>query len=299
MTQETAIGTRPSPDVWTVGRLLDWTARHFAEKKTEFPRLDAEVLLAYALGCRRIDLYTRYDEEAVESVRGKLRDLIRKRVEGCPVAYLVGRKEFFALPFEVGPAVLIPRPESEFVVMECLRLAEGIAQPRVIDIGTGSGNIAVAVTHQRPDARATATDLSPQALAVARRNAERNGVAARIRFLESDLFAAVPAGETFDFVLSNPPYVATEDLDGLPVGVRHYEPPLALDGGPGGFAVLDRLLADARDRLKPGGHLIVEIGAPQEAEVRRRIGSYSEYELAPTIHDYSGHARVVRARRRP
>jgi release factor glutamine methyltransferase len=281
---------------WTIGGLLDWTARYLAQKGSEFPRLDTEVLLAHALGWRRIDLYTRYDEPAPEEARARFRELIRQRVEGCPVAYLVGRKEFFALPFEVSPAVLIPRPESEFVVMECLRLAQGLVEPRILDLGTGSGNLAVAVAHRHPQARVTAVDLSPEALAVARRNADRHGVADRIRFLVGDLFEPLAVGERFDFVLSNPPYIAREDVERLPPGVRDYEPHLALNGGPGGYAVFDRLVAQAGRFLEPGGYLIVEIGAPQEGPTRQRIADQGGYELGETIHDYSGHPRVLRAR---
>ncbi len=285
------------PQSWTIGALLDWTARHLATKGSEYPRLDAEVLLAHALECRRIDLYTRYEEAASEQARSRFRELVRQRVEGCPVAYLVGRKEFFSLPFEVTPAVLIPRPESEFVVLECLRLARDLAEPRVLDIGTGSGNLAITVAHQNPRAQVTAVDLSPEALAVASRNAVRHHVAERIRFLSGDLFDPIPDGESFDFILSNPPYIAREDLDGLPPGVRNYEPRVALDGGPGGFEVFDRLVAQAANYLISGGHLILEIGAPQHQPARQRISARAEYELAETIYDGSRHPRVLCARK--
>src|SRR5437868_3984539 len=189
---------------WSIGALLDWTAKHLAKKGSEYPRLDAEVLLAFALGCKRIDLYTRYAETAPEDVRQRYRDLIRRRVEGCPVAYLVGRKEFFSLQFEITPAVLIPRPDTEFVVLECLRLARGMTEPRLLDLGTGSGNIAVSVAHQHKSARVTAVDRSAAALAVAARNAAMHGVDERIRFVEGDLFSALLRTEPFDFILSNP-----------------------------------------------------------------------------------------------
>jgi release factor glutamine methyltransferase len=281
---------------WTVGRLLDWTANFLKQKGSESPRLDTEVLLAHAIGCRRIDLYTRYEEIAADEGRQRFRDLIRQRIEGCPVAYLVGRKEFFSLEFAVNRSVLIPRPDTECLVNECLRLAKEMAEPHVLDIGTGSGNIAVAVAHQVKKARVTAVDLSAEALAVAAGNAAKYKLTERIRFLQGDLFAPIPAGERFDFVLSNPPYIAAEDISKLPVGVREHEPHLALDGGPGGYAVFDRLIDQARNYLKPGGYLILEIGSPQEGPARQRLAAYPEYELGKTILDGSGHPRVLRAR---
>ncbi len=290
---------KPGEPQWTVGGLLDWTARYLAQKGAECPRLDTEVLLAHALGCRRIDLYgERHGQTAPEEVRKPFKELVRRRVEGCPVAYLVGRKEFFSLTFEVTPAVLIPRPDTELVVVECLNRARKMTAPRVVDIGTGSGNIAVAVARQHAGAAVTAVDLSAEALAVAARNAARHGVEARIRFLQGDLFDALAAGETFDFILSNPPYIAREDLPNLPPGVRDYEPHLALDGGPGGFAVFDRVAARAGDFLAPGGHFIVEIGDPQEGPASQRLGALAGFELAETVHDHSGHPRVLLARKK-
>src|SRR5437868_7182648 len=196
---------------WTLGALLDWTAKHLAQKGAEFPRLDAEVLLAHAAGCKRIDLYgLRFAEEATPSVREKYRELIRRRLEGCPVAYLVGKKEFYGLEFAVTPAVLIPRPDTEHVVLACLALAKGVQQPRIIDIGTGSGNLAVALAKSLSTAQVTATDISADALAVAKANAERLGVLGRVRFFQGDVFAPAPTSETFDFVVSNPPYITRE-----------------------------------------------------------------------------------------
>ena len=159
-----AAGQSAAPQEWTVGSLLEWTERYLAQKGVEFPRLDAQVLLAHALACRRIDLYARHGEAAPDEGRAKFKELVQRRVKGCPVAYLVGRKEFFSLELEVGPDVLIPRPDSELAVTECLRLAKGMAAPRVLDIGTGSGNLAVAVAKHHKGARVTAVDLSPKAL---------------------------------------------------------------------------------------------------------------------------------------
>jgi release factor glutamine methyltransferase len=282
---------------WTVGELLNWTAQYLAQKGAEFPRLDAEVLLAHVLECKRIDLYgIRFGDIAHDDVRKRYKDLIRRRLEGCPVAYLVGRKEFFGLEFEVSPAVLIPRPDSELVVSECLTLAKKMPQPRILDVGTGSGNLAIAVAHQHLGALVTAIDRSSDALAVAQRNAQKHNVNERIRFLPGDLFAPLGPDERFDFILSNPPYIPHGDLEKLPPGVRDFEPKMALDGGSDGFSVFECLLDQGKTFLEPGLFLIIEIGAPQEKPARERFEKFSEYELAATIHDYSGHPRVLRAR---
>jgi release factor glutamine methyltransferase len=281
---------------WTVGRLLDWTGKYLAEKGSESPRLDTEVLLAHALQCKRIDLYTRHDEEVGDESRQVFKVLVRQRVEGCPVAYLVGRKEFYSLEFEVDRSVLIPRPDTETVVEECLRLAKGVAEPAVLDVGTGSGCLAVAVAKYCKQARVTAVDVSGQALAVAGRNAAKHGVAERVRFLQGDLYAPLADGERFDFILSNPPYIPHDDIARLAAGVRDYEPHTALDGGRDGLEVLGRLVEGAPARLKPGGYLVVEIGAPQEAPARQRIEAQPGFELAKTVRDSAGHPRVLRAR---
>ncbi len=280
---------------WTIGSLLNWTTQFLARKGSESPGLDTSVLLAHALGCKRIDLYARYEEEPGEAERQRFRELVRRRTEGCPVAYLVGRKEFFSIEFEVNPAVLIPRPDTEWVVYECLRLAKEMTAPVLIDLGTGSGAIAIAVARKHPGAQLFAVDLSPEALAVAQRNAAKHGVAERITFLQGDLFEPLPSGLQVDFVLSNPPYIKSEDIPHLPVGVREYEPHLALDGGPDGFVVFDRIVQAAPRFLKAGGHLILEIGSPQEEPARKRIEQFAGYELARTIQDSDGHPRVLRA----
>jgi len=230
---------------WTLGELLDWTATFLAQKGAEFPRLDAEVLLAHVLNCKRIQLYTRYTEPATPEQRQEYRTLIGKRVEGCPVAYLVGRKEFFSLELTVTPAVLIPRPDSEHVVMECVRVAATLPEPTILDLGTGSGNLAVAIAHRLPTARVTAVDLSPAALEVAQRNAERHGVAARVTFLPGDLFAPLSADQRYAVIVSNPPYSPHDAIAGLAPGCRSNAPHLALDGGRGGFAILSRLPREA------------------------------------------------------
>jgi release factor glutamine methyltransferase len=292
------MAAQPAEQNWTLGSLLDWTAKHLAVKGVEYPRLDAEVLLAHAAGCKRIDLYgTRFADAAAPAVRQAYRDLIRKRLEGCPVAYLVGRKEFYGLEFTVSPAVLIPRPDTEHVVIEALALAKKLETPRIVDVGTGSGAIAVALARHHPRAELTATDVSAEALEIARRNAEKHGVANRIRFSQGDLLAPV-ASESFDLIVSNPPYIPTGDLPKLPIGVRQYEPTLALDGGADGFAAFDRLISQARTQLVAGGCLVLEIGAPQEGPARARLAAVADFALGPTVLDAARHPRVLIARRK-
>jgi release factor glutamine methyltransferase len=286
-------------DRWTVGRLLNWTRDFLKTKGSESPRLDAEVLLAFVLGCERVQLYTQYEDEVGDRDRGRFRELIKRRAQGTPVAYLVGRKEFYSMSLAVSPAVLIPRPDSEFVVVEFLTLFKGIESPRCVDVGTGSGCLALACAHQHKSARFLAIDLSLEALAVARSNAEKHGLTDRVEFRQGDLLAPVSDDGPFDAIVSNPPYIATDVIPTLEPGVRDHEPHLALDGGEDGLRVVDRLVASAVPLLKVGGHLILEIGSDQEAPVRALIADRPELELAPTIRDSANHPRVIRATRRP
>ena len=282
---------------WTIGRLLDWTTGYLKDKGMSSPRLEAQVLLAHALKCSRTALYTRFEEQPTEPDRVAFRELVQRRVKGSPVAHLVGRKEFFSLEFEVGPAVLVPRADSEWLVTECLTLAKPMSAPRILDVGTGSGCLAVALASQHKTANVTAIDLSPDALAVARRNADKHKLTDRIRFLEGDLFAPLPEGERFDFIVSNPPYIPSGVIPTLAPEVRDHDPHLALDGGPDGFAVIDRLLAESPKYLEPGGYLLVEIGYDQEAAGRERFERAGGWELGKTIQDGEGRPRVLRARR--
>jgi release factor glutamine methyltransferase len=283
--------------VWTIGALLRWTEQFLSQKGFESPRLDAEVLLAHALGCRRIELYTRSEEVAADEVRAKFRDIVKRRVEGCPVAYLVGTKEFYLLPFEVTPAVLIPRPATEALVLAALDRAKPLSAPRVLDIGTGSGCLAVSVAKRHAGASVVAVDTSAEALDVARGNAERHGVSERVAFRRSDLFDGIAGELPFDLILSNPPYIPSADIATLAPDVRGHEPRAALDGGPDGLAVFTRLVAKAPAFLNPGGWLLVEIGAGQEAVALRRLATVSGLTAGPTVRDGDGHARVVVARR--
>ena len=298
---------------WTIGRLLTWTADFLRERGADSPRLDAEVLLAHARGCPRIALYTAFDEPASEELRTQFRELVKQRAAGKPVAYLVGHREFFSLSLDVTPDVLIPRPETEELVVRALDLLKeprpadsetgDAAQrrpqgaPRVLDVGTGSGAIAVCLAKQHPTAQVTAVDVSPAALAVARRNAEKHDVAQRIEFLESDLLAAVDAGVQFDLIASNPPYVTTAEMAQLDGDVRNYEPHLALDGGEQGTAVIERLIAQAAPRLAPGGWLLMELSPMIAARVEQLLDTAPGLQRRETLKDSNGLARVAQAQR--
>ncbi len=285
-----------SEPAWTVGRLLAWTAGYLKRSGSDTPRLDAEVMLAFALAWERVKLYTHFDLEVDDQPRARFRELVRHRAAGAPVAYLVGRKEFFSLAFEVGPDVLIPRPESEFVVVEFLECTRDRGPIRAVDVGTGSGCLAIAALHHEPQTRFVAIDRCPRALEVARANALRHGVSDRIEFREGDLLEPVQTDDPYDVILSNPPYIPTAHIEKLAPGVRDHEPRAALDGGPDGLDIVTRLIEQSIPLLRPGGRIILEIGFDQEQAVRKLL-TRPEFQLSPTIRDLSLHPRVVHALR--
>lgn len=296
----------PQEEPWTVRRLLEWTTEYFAKQGSETPRLDAEILLASALGIKRIALYTDYDHIPGDAQRTVFRDWVKRRGAGEPVAYLVGYKEFFSLPFRVDRETLIPRPETEQLVLETLDLLKNRSfrdGPHIADIGTGSGCVAVAVAKNLPrtlaGCRITAVDLSPGALEIARQNARDNGVAERIEFVESDLFAAFPQPGTsppFDIVLSNPPYVTEAEYEELAVGVKRYEPRSALVAGPRGTEIVQRLVAQSVDRLRPGGTLLVEV-SPMIASDCLALFDAGTWTGTRILRDDAGRDRIVAAER--
>jgi len=287
-----------SDEAWTVGRLLTWTTDWLGTRGSDAPRLDAEVLLAHVRGCPRIMLYTAFDTVVSDAERGRFRELVKRRGDGEPVAYLVGGREFFSLPFGVTKDVLIPRPETEGLVVRTIDLGKPAAAPRIVDVGTGSGAIAVAVAKHLPQAALAATDTSPAALAVARANAERHGVADRIEFVEADLLADPRLDGPWDVIVSNPPYVRDDEFPALPRDVRDHEPRTALVAGPTGAEVVARLAAEGVTRLVPGGWLLVEIGPSTVAAAEAAIAAQPDLEPGPTLKDMAGLPRIVQARRR-
>ncbi len=288
----------PAGDAWTVKRILDWTIPHLKSHGSESPRLDAEILLAHARGCPRIQLYTNFDQPLTDEQRAVMRDLVKRRAAAEPVAYLVGHREFFGLDFRVTKDVLVPRPDTETLIVEAIEGLKPLAQPRVLDIGTGSGCIAIALAVRCPQAVVTAVDLSEPALAIARENAAKHNVADRIRFLSGDLFAPLPDAEPFDLIASNPPYIASAEIETLQPDVRLHEPRSALDGGPDGLDIIRRLIAEAPRYLVPQGKLLIEISGEQAEAVMQLLTANGSYDGIAVLKDLAKQPRVVRAVRK-
>ncbi|MEK0424740.1 MAG: Release factor glutamine methyltransferase, partial [Planctomycetota bacterium] len=254
-------GSTPT-EAWTILRMLQWTTEHLKKHGSPSARLDAEVLFAHARKCQRIDLYAAFNEEPPEEVKAIFRDLVKRRASGEPVAYLVGKKEFFSLPFIVNQACLIPRNETEHIITECIdRIKKSQGPLRIADVCTGSGCIAITIAKecQRMNVPASviAIDLSPEALEIAKQNLELHQVQDRVEMIQADLLEAIP-DESCDFILSNPPYVSEEEYSKLDKSVRNYEPKMALVAGNSGTEIIQRLVDQAALKLKPSGWLIFE-----------------------------------------
>jgi len=252
------------------------------------PRRDAEVLLRHVLRCDQAALLTHPERLLSPDESDQLESFLKRRLASEPMQYITGSQEFFGLLFEVTPDVLIPRPETEHLVEAALEHIGGEAV-RILDVGTGSGAIAVSLAHARPRSHVTAVDLSPAALEVARRNAQWHGVLDRVTLLQSNLLAAVD-GADFDAVVSNPPYIAEGEV--LELQVSNYEPQSALYAGPTGLEVYERLIPEARKLLKPGGWLLLEIGFGQQPAVEALLRGWRSVSV---VHDLQGIPRVVQA----
>jgi release factor glutamine methyltransferase len=278
---------------WTTLSVLDWTTQRFTEAGITAARLEAQILLAHVLGCTRMQLYTGFDKPLAEAELASYRGLIKRRLAGEPVSYLVGETEFWGLPFHVEPSVLVPRPDTETVIEVARAVRPDRAAPcRLLDLCTGSGVIAVSLAREYPAAHVVATELSPAAAALARRNAARNAVADRVDVREGDLFAPV-RGERFDLIAANPPYIASAVIPTLSREVRR-EPVIALDGGPDGLAFHDRICAEAREHLVPGGAIVLEHGFDQADAVAARLIA-AGFDGVTLVHDLGKNPRVTRA----
>jgi release factor glutamine methyltransferase len=283
---------------WTNRSLLAWMVQDFTALGLASPRLDAEVLLAHVLGIDRVRLYMDMDRPLTAAELAGVRALVVRRRQREPVAYLTGQREFYRRAFEVSPAVLIPRPDTESLVERALTLFAVDAPARVLDLCTGSGAIAVSLAAERPLFQVDATDISAEALAVARRNAQRHAVADRVAFQQGDLFDALPEPQRYDLIVANPPYIGAAELPELAPELQH-EPQLALLAGRDGLDVLQRLCAAVSDWIAPGAVILFEVGAGQADLVADALRSQAGLCHVAWHRDLGGIPRVVEAQALP
>jgi release factor glutamine methyltransferase len=286
-----------APRPWTILSVLTWTADYFKSHRVESPRTSAEILLSETLRCDRIDLYVRFDQPLQKAELARFKGLIKRRIQGEPVAYITGKRGFWTLDLAVSPSVLIPRPETECLVEAALALlpdnVSGDAR-RVLDLGAGSGAIVLALAAERPQHRFFASDRSPDAM----HQAKKNAGAARVDFFCSDWLDALhPSAPPFHLIVSNPPYIPSADIAGLQVEVRKHEPRLALDGGRDGLSAIRRIIHGATDRLVPGGHLLLEIGSDQGPAAERIIRETGGYAPPSVKKDCAERDRVLLAQK--
>lgn len=286
---------------WTVLRVLAWTQKYLRKKGILKPRLEGEVLLSHVLGCDRVGLYLSYDMVLSPSELTCFRGVIERRVAGEPLQYITGYQEFWSIPFRVDPHVLIPRPETEVLVEEALRLIEleGWREPRILEVGTGCGAVAVSIAKSVSLTKILATEISWEAAVLARENARAQNVGSKICFVQGDLLAFVKSGTdgVFDLVISNPPYIKTGAIDTLQREIRDFEPRDALDGGVDGLDYYTELLDGASPCLRKGGWLILEIGGDQGPEIlhlAEQVGGVQHVQIIP---DYSGRSRALIAQK--
>lgn len=279
-----------APDPWTILRVLNSSRELFEKRGVDSPRLDAEVLMASALSVERVMLYARYDQPLLPAELEKIRSLVKRRANGEPVAYILGEREFYSLPLHVSNKVLIPRPDTETLVEVALERLATIKDPRILDVGTGSGAIALALKKERPDAVVTASDVSSEALAVARQNAAR--LALELRCLESDLLGTIDG--PYELVVANLPYIPSGQLPTLMREVKNHEPALALDGGPDGLSLIRRLIADLPRVMAPGGIVALE-AAHDQLEAVAALLTTASFEEVRVKKDYGGQPRVASA----
>ncbi len=279
-----------------VGDAIAWAASTLDESPelANRSRADATLLLRHVLNLPQAEIYAYRERPLTPEQIHRFNALIAERAKGKPIQYITGEQEFFGLSFHVTPDVLIPRPETEHLVEAAIKRLQNHPNPRIADVGTGSGAIAVVLAHAMPNAHVIALDISAAALDVASRNAQRNGVAERIHFTESDLLAAV-ADEQFDAIVSNPPYIAESECKTLPKEVREYEPSLALFAGPTGLEIYRRLIAAAHAQLAPRGWLLMEIGHGQRDAIETMLQGWDAVELIPDLQSIP---RVAIARKR-
>ena len=285
-------------------KLLQWSTNTLKDHQIDNPRLNAELLLAHSLNLNREELYVRLHRELNEGEKGALERLIQRRISGEPLQYILGHQEFWSINFKVDPRVLIPRPETEVLVEQSLSiLSEKTFEqnPSVLEIGTGSGAIAIALAKEVKNIYLVATDISRDALILAKENAKSAGVQDQIQFVNADLFGPLrPSREKkpFDLILSNPPYIVRRKICTLAKEVKDYEPTIALDGGKDGLAFYRRIIPEALGYLRAGGWLLLEVALGQGLDVSEWIDEEGNFFKPECIPDLSGIGRVVKARRK-
>jgi release factor glutamine methyltransferase len=294
--------TKPGPPEWTLIKLIQWATAYFDRHHIDSPRATAEILLAHAIGAKRIDLYLRYDQPLNSDELNFFKMLIKRRTNREPVAYIVGHKEFWSIDLEVNRNVLIPRPETECLVERALESLAADSDPgikSILELGTGSGAVILALASENSRHSYLGTDISSDAVGVARRNALRHGLGTKIRFIVADGFAPFDAkAGIFDLIVSNPPYIRSGDLKRLQPEIHIHEPVAALDGAQDGLRCLRLIIQCAYRYLKSGGALLLEMGHDQQAPLKQIIDACGQYEDVQFYKDYSGHDRIVSMRKR-
>lgn len=286
---------------WTIMKLLQWAVTYFKSHDIDSPRATAEILLSHALAANRIDLYLHYDQPLNAAELNRFKVVVKRRIKREPVAYILGHKEFWTLDLEVTPEVLIPRPETECLVeraLENLAAAPDSSCKHILELGTGSGAILLALASEKPRHAYWGTDISAGAIRLAQRNAICHGLAENMRFIVADWFAPFAARtDLFDMIVSNPPYIKTEDLEQLRPEIKAFEPLVALDGSADGLRCLRHIIESAHLYLKPGGRLILEMGHDQKTPLTQIIDRCGQYEDISYYTDYSGYDRIVAMRK--
>ncbi len=289
--------TRPRPPDWTIIKLVQWATTYFNNHVIDSPRATAEILLAHVLNTRRIDLYLRYDQPLIPAELKRFKALIKRRLNREPVAYILGLKEFWSMELHVTRDVLIPRPETECLVektIELLALDSDLESKRILELGTGCGAVILALASENARHSYWATDISINAIRVARQNAKQNDLDGKVHFITGDWFAPLRSKPgLFDLIVSNPPYIKSDDLTRLQPEIHAYEPLLALDGAADGLHCLRRIIQSAYLFLKPRGVIILEIGHDQKAPLKQMIAECGEYEEVNFYQDYSGYDRIL------
>jgi release factor glutamine methyltransferase len=279
---------------WTIRRLIAWAAEYLEGHGVESPRLSAELMLGRVLGLERLQLYLRFDQPLTPEELAAFKELLIRRRVHEPMAYILGSREFYGLDILVGPGVLVPRPESEHVVEEGLKALAGIEGPRILDLCTGSGCIALALAHEIPDAQVIGVDISKEALAFAQRSADKLELSQRVQWLLGELYDPVAAaGGFFHLITANPPYVREDEWQDLSPEVREYEPHQALVSGPGGLEIVSQIIAGSRAYLQPFGVLLIEVGAGQAKAAQKIAYQTGIFEQVSTVQDLAGIERVV------